>query len=62
MSMMLCDQCDAPIDTDEDMDCFIEAPSCAPARFRQVLEEILCERCRERRWEREQERRAEDAP
>lgn len=62
MSMIGCDNCDQMIDSDDDPACFVEAPACAPHDMRKILEQVLCENCREREWERQQERAAETSP
>lgn len=59
MSMISCDRCADPIDSDEDPDCFIEAPTCIP--YNKNLEEVVCESCREKAWEQANERAMEDA-
>ncbi len=56
MSIVTCDHCDAYIDSDFDCDCFIENP------YDSKDTTILCERCRERAYDREQERLMEDGP
>lgn len=50
MSVVTCDHCDTYIDSDDDPDCFIENP------YDSKDTTILCEPCRERAWDREQER------
>ena len=53
MSMCICADCDAPIDSDDDPDCFVEVGDMK--RFHKTI--TLCEFCRERRineWNREQ--------
>lgn len=54
MSMCICSSCDAPIDSDDDPDCFIEVGNLR--RFHKTI--ILCESCRGRR---EEELEAEQA-
>lgn len=49
MSICVCDHCDAYIDSDFDAHCFIENP------YNSLDVTILCEPCRERAWERQQE-------
>ena len=56
MSMCVCDRCDRYIDSDVDGDCFIENPYNA----KDVT--TLCEPCRERAWDEQQERLMEDGP
>ncbi len=60
MSMVICDHCDRLFDSDADPDCFIEPPYATPAS--RSVQDIICEPCRERALDRQQERRAEDAP
>jgi uncharacterized protein with PIN domain len=58
MSMVICEDCDAPINSDDDPGCFVET-----GNMRRLHEEtVLCENCRERRWDRQQERLMEDGP
>lgn len=57
MSLIRCDSCDAVIDSDDDPDCFIEAPDCIP--YVKALEAVMCGRCRERNWDRQNERAME---
>ena len=45
MSMIVCEGCDAYIDSDFDCDCFVEVGNMR--RWNQT--KVLCERCRERR-------------
>lgn len=47
MSMVICEHCDAPIDSDEDPYCFVEVGNMR----RQIFTEIICENCRERMGE-----------
>lgn len=47
MSMVICEGCDAPIDSDDDGECFVEVGNMK--RLHKTI--ILCETCRERRWE-----------
>lgn len=54
MSICVCDKCSAYIDSDFDMDCFVEVGNMR--RMNETI--ILCERCRE---EREAELEAEQA-
>lgn len=55
MSIVVCDYCDSFIDSDVDPDCFMDNEGwCA--------NDVLCERCRERAWDRHQERLMEDGP
>lgn len=58
MSCIHCDDCCRLIDSDDDPDCFVEAgnPLGLP------LERVLCERCREREWDRQEQQKMEDAP
>ncbi len=49
MSIVICDRCDCWIDSDDDGDCFIENPYNAKDTT------VLCEPCRERAWDRQQE-------
>lgn len=55
MTTWTCDHCDALIDSDEDPDCFVEV---GLGKFG----ETICEPCRERMWDRQQERAMEEAP
>lgn len=51
MSMCRCDGCDRLIDSDDDPDCFVEV-----GNMRRLHKEIiLCEPCREKHYEREEE-------
>jgi hypothetical protein len=63
MSMVICERCDVPIDSDDDPECFCGPPDgmCTPAQ-QEALTTVLCERCREKAWDRQQERAMEDAP
>lgn len=56
MSICVCDRCDSYIDSDVDMHCFIENPYDA----KDVT--TLCEPCRERQYDDQQERLMEDGP
>lgn len=56
MSVVNCDRCDTYIDSDDDPDCFIENP------YDSKDTTILCEPCREKAYDREQERLMEDGP
>lgn len=47
MSMVRCEECERFIDSDEDPECFVEVGNMK----RLHKEIILCEPCRERRWE-----------
>lgn len=49
MSMVVCEHCDGPINSDDDPGCFIENP------YDSKDVTILCEACRERAWDRQQE-------
>lgn len=49
MSIVICEHCDRPVDSDYDMDCFCENPYDS----RDVT--VICEGCRERAWDRHQE-------
>lgn len=53
MSICVCEQCDAYIDSDFDCECFVEI---APK-----VERTLCERCRDKFYE-ESERRDNEGP
>ncbi|MGE0023964.1 MAG: hypothetical protein AB7S70_10080 [Hyphomicrobium sp.] len=56
MSMVTCEDCDAPIDSDDDPGCFVET-----GNMRRLHETtILCENCREKRWERNEQRLMQD--
>jgi hypothetical protein len=59
MSIIACDHCGGFIDSDADAACFIHAPTCIPHNSH--LDEVMCEPCRERAWDRQQEKAAEDA-
>jgi hypothetical protein len=63
MSMIICERCDTPIDSDEDPACFIEPPAgmCTEAQ-RKALTTVLCEPCRERAWDAAQVKAMEEAP
>ena len=56
MSIIVCESCDKYIDSDFDADCFIENP------YDSKNVTIKCDRCRERDWDREQERLMEEGP
>ncbi len=56
MSIVVCDHCDKYIDSDFDCDCF----SVDPFNSKDVT--TLCESCREKAYERQQERLMEDGP
>jgi uncharacterized protein YlaI len=58
MSLVLCDDCERVIDSDDDLGCIIDAPDCVP--LRRALDTVMCENCRERAWVRAQERAMED--
>lgn len=45
MSMVICSDCDAPVDSDNDPDCFVEIGNMR----RQTQTIALCENCRGRR-------------
>lgn len=53
MSLIPCQRCDVFIDTDDDPGAFIENP------YNSKDVEIVCEACRERAWDRQQEHLAE---
>ena len=56
MSVVTCQCCDQFIDSDDDPDCFCEAPNYISADFRKNYgTRILCEPCRESEWEQQQE-------
>jgi ribosomal protein L37E len=56
MSMVICERCDAPIDSDADPGCFVET-----GNMRRLHETtIMCESCRERAYDRQQEDLAQD--
>lgn len=57
MSMVMCESCDRPIDSDDDPECFVEVGNMR--RLHQT--KVLCEPCRERLWE-EQERESSMEP
>lgn len=59
MSILICDRCDAPVDTDADPDAIIAPPTCIP--FVKALQEIVCEPCREAAWDRMNERLSEES-
>ena len=53
MSIIVCEKCDAYIDSDNDPDCFVEV-----GNMRRLHKtEVMCERCRDK-WYNEQEREA----
>lgn len=54
MSICICDHCDRSIDSDHDTDCFIVNP------YDSNDITTLCEPCRERAWDQQQERLMED--
>lgn len=56
MSIVICDHCDRAIDSDFDCDCFIENP------YDSKDTTVLCENCRERAWDRQQESLMENGP
>lgn len=56
MSIIICDHCDAYIDSDFDCECFIENP------YNSKDTTVLCEPCRERAWDRQQEQNASEPP
>jgi hypothetical protein len=56
MSRAICDDCEADIDTHKDPRALLEDP------WGRATGDIVCEACRERRWDRQQERLAEEAP
>lgn len=58
MSMVACDCCECIVDSDADPACFINADAPAPWNSK-LLEQVLCENCRERAWDRQQERAME---
>lgn len=45
MSMCRCDRCSRAIDSDEDMECFVEHPAHSISGAPDI---VLCEPCRER--------------
>ena len=47
MSMVSCERCDAPIDSDDDPDCFVETGNMR--RLHQTT--IMCERCRDKYYD-----------
>jgi len=59
MSLVICDDCERVIDTDDDPDAIIDAPDCVP--LRRALDAVLCERCRERAWDRKNEQDMEES-
>ena len=56
MSIVICESCDQPIDSDFDAECFMENP------YDSKDVTVNCERCRERALDRQQERLMEDGP
>jgi hypothetical protein len=57
MSMDVCHDCDRPVDTDDDPDCYIEV-----GNMRRLTQTIcVCEPCRERRIEEDERRASQDA-
>ena len=58
MSMVICEDCDAAIDSDHDAECFVETGNMR--RLHQTT--VLCENCRERRWDRQQEDMSSEPP
>ena len=50
MSIVICDHCEAYIDSDDDGDCFIDNP------YDSRDTTTLCEHCREKAYEAQQER------
>lgn len=58
MSMVICERCDAGIDSDNDPDCFVET-----GNMRRLHDTtIMCEPCRERAWDRQQEDNSSEPP
>jgi hypothetical protein len=58
MSMVICEDCERQIDSDDDPNCFVET-----GNMRRLHETtVLCENCRERRWDHEQERLMQEGP
>ena len=56
--MAFCVDCDRLIDTDDDPDCFLEI-----GNMRRLHKtEIVCEPCRERRWDEQQQYFSENTP
>lgn len=58
MSIVTCEYCDAMVDSDSDPDCFVETGNMR--RLHQTT--IICEPCRERAWDRQQDRLSEETP
>lgn len=56
MSVVVCDHCERYIDSDDDPYCFIENP------YDSKDTTVLCEYCREKAWDQEQDRLSEDGP
>lgn len=56
MSIVICEHCDSPIDSDDDPGCFIDNP------YNSRDTTIVCEGCRERAYERQQESLMENGP
>lgn len=50
MSLLTCEHCDGPINSDDDPGCFCDNP------YDRRDTTIVCEPCRERAYDREQER------
>lgn len=44
MSMICCERCDMPIDSDDDPECFVEVP------WLNMAERVWCEPCRDAEW------------
>jgi hypothetical protein len=53
MSMVICEHCDGPIDSDDDPGCFVDHEGWCK-------DEIICEPCRERAYDQGQESLMED--
>jgi hypothetical protein len=60
MSLLLCESCGVAVVEAEDPGAIIEAPTCIP--YRAALDQILCENCRERAFDRATGRAMEEAP
>lgn len=58
MSIVICDDCERQVDSDIDTDCFVEEGNMRRLTFTITL----CENCRERRYDNEQERLMSDGP
>ncbi len=58
MSICVCEHCDRFIDSDDDPDCFVETGNMR----RLHCTTVMCEPCRERAWDHQQERLMEDGP